>query len=256
MLILLPPSEGKRPPRRGAALRPESWPTGLAPARTAVIAAVMRAAQAPDAHAVLRLPPSMTEEVRRDAALLSQPTAPAERVYTGVLYEALGVPTLTGPALRRARSWVAVQSALFGVVRLAERIPAYRLSGDVSLPGLGPVAAHWRAVLDPVMREAAGNGLVLDLRSGLYAGFWRPGPDLAARVATLRVLHQAEGERTVVSHFNKATKGRIVRALVEEGAHPRTPPALAGVLRDLGWVVEIGEPGRAGTRLDVVVSEV
>ena len=43
----------------------------------------------------------------------------------------------------------------------------------------------------------------------------------------MRVLHESGGKRTVVSHFNKATKGRIVRALLEDGADPRTPKALA-----------------------------
>jgi len=57
----------------------------------------------------------------------------------------------------------------------------------------------------------------------------------------------------VVSHFNKATKGRIVRALLEDGANPRTPARLAEALGDLGWTVE-SEAGRTGTRLDVVVS--
>ena len=60
----------------------------------------------------------------------------------------------------------------------------------------------------------------------------------------------------MVSHFNKATKGRLVRALLEDGAQPATPAAFADLLRDLGWKVEEGDPGRAGTRLDVVVSEV
>jgi hypothetical protein len=54
----------------------------------------------------------------------------------------------------------------------------------------------------------------------------------------------------VVSHFNKATKGRIVRALLEAGAAPRTPAKLAEALRDLGWTVE-----EDGGRLDVVVSD-
>jgi hypothetical protein len=70
------------------------------------------------------------------------------------------------------------------------------------------------------------------------------------------VLHEVAGRRQVVSHFNKATKGRLVRSLLEDGANPRTPAALATVLRDLGWTVETGEPSRTGTRLDVVVHEV
>ncbi|MGB0101903.1 MAG: peroxide stress protein YaaA, partial [Nocardioides sp.] len=85
------------------------------------------------------------------------------------------------------------------------------------------------------------------LRSGTYVSFWRPA---GVRSATVRVLHEHQGQRKVVSHFNKATKGRIVRALMESGADPRTPSGLAGALRDLGWVVE-----EDGERLDVVVSE-
>jgi hypothetical protein len=70
------------------------------------------------------------------------------------------------------------------------------------------------------------------------------------------VLHEVDGVRKVVSHFNKATKGRLVRALLEDGRTPRRPAALADLLRDLGWTVEAGEPGRTGTQLDVVVTEV
>jgi cytoplasmic iron level regulating protein YaaA (DUF328/UPF0246 family) len=114
----------------------------------------------------------------------------------------------------------------------------------------------WRKALDQVVRDALGGGLLVDLRSSTYAAFWRPAPDLAPRVATVRVLHEADGRRQVVSHFNKATKGRLVRALLEDGRSPRRPAALADLLRDLGWKVEEGGPGRAGTRLDVVVETV
>ena len=75
-------------------------------------------------------------------------------------------------------------------------------------------------------------------------------------MATVRVLHESGGRRTVVSHFNKATKGRIVRALLEDGADPRTPKALAAALTRLGWAVELGEPTPRGTQLDVVVTQV
>ena len=79
---------------------------------------------------------------------------------------------------------------------------------------------------------------------------------LAPRVATVRVLHEVAGRRQVVSHFNKATKGRLVRALLEDGRDPRTPAALAAVLTELGWRVETDEPTKKGTQLDVIVSEV
>jgi hypothetical protein len=76
---------------------------------------------------------------------------------------------------------------------------------------------------------------------------------LARKVATVRVLHEVAGRRQVVSHFNKATKGRLVRGLLEDGRDPRSPARLAEVLTDLGWTVEV-EATSKSTRLDVVVS--
>jgi hypothetical protein len=70
------------------------------------------------------------------------------------------------------------------------------------------------------------------------------------------VLHETNGRRTVVSHFNKATKGRIVRALLQHGAAPGSPARFADHLGALGWKVELGAAGRGGTALDVVVDEV
>ena len=60
------------------------------------------------------------------------------------------------------------------------------------------------------------------------------------------MLHEVGTKRTVVSHFNKATKGRLVRALLESGATPGTPARLADTITDLGWKVELGEPGKNG----------
>jgi hypothetical protein len=57
----------------------------------------------------------------------------------------------------------------------------------------------------------------------------------------------------VVSHFNKATKGRLVRDLLVDGSNPRSPARFAELLGDLGWTVEAD--GAGATRLDVVVRE-
>ncbi|MFC7501060.1 peroxide stress protein YaaA [Nocardioides sp. CPCC 206347] len=258
MLILLPPSEGKSVPTRGKALDLASLSSPeLTAARSEVLEALVALCRddADKAAAVLGLSPGQLDLIDRNADLVAAPTARADRIYTGVLYDALDLETLSAAAKRRATSRVAVASSLFGMVRLGDRIPSYRLSGDASLPPVGPVAAIWREALPPVMTAALGRGLLVDLRSGMYANFWRPAPELAKRVATVRVLHEHNGTRKVVSHFNKATKGRIVRELLEDGADPRTPAALAATLERLGWTVEISAPGKTGTQLDVVVSE-
>ena len=258
VLILLPPSEGKTAARRGAPLDLSSLSSpGLTEARARALDALVELCGDDEVRAaeVLGLGPTQLELVRRNAGLRTAPTARADRVYTGVLYDALGSDTLSTAAKRRSATRVAVTSSLFGLLSPGDRVPAYRLSGDATLPGLGTVAGHWREHLDPAVREAVGPGLLVDLRSGTYAAFWRPAPDLAKRVATVRVLHEHHGTRKVVSHFNKATKGRIVRAVLEDGANPRSPAALADLLRDLGWKVEEGDRTAQGTRLDVVVAE-
>lgn len=249
MLIVLPPSEGKSEPRRGKPLdlASLSFPS-LTPAREQVIGALLElsAGDVETAARLLEVGSTQHDLVALNARLRTAPTARADQVYAGVVYDALDVATLSPAAKRRSSTRLAVTSSVFGLVRPGDRIPAYRLSGGTSLPGLGPVAAVWRTALGSAIEEAVGDGLLVDLRSGMYAAFWRP----TGRYATVRVLHEIDGVRKVVSHFNKATKGRLTRALLEDGANPRTPARLAEALRDLGWAVELDGP-----QLDVIVSD-
>ena len=256
MLVLLPPSEGKTAPSRGRPLDLSvlSHPV-LTDVRRRVLDELQVVSSRPDAAEVLGIGHTQLGLLDRNRTLAVAPTARADRVYTGVLYDALGFDSLSPAARRRSATRLAVTSSVFGLVRPTDRIPAYRLAGDTTLPGLGPVAGVWRGVLGDAVRDTLGDGLLVDLRSGTYTAFWRPPPELAGRVATVRVLHESNGRRTVVSHFNKATKGRLVRALLEDGRNPRTPAGLAVVLRDLGWTVE-ETPGPRGTQLDVVVTDV
>ena len=258
MLILLPPSESKAAPKRGKSLAVDDLSfRALEEPRGLVLTALQRlcAGDPEFAARALGLGRTQGDDVRRNARLLDTPTARADAIYTGVLYEALDLPSLDTAARRRASTSLAITSSLFGLLRPADRIPPYRLSGGVNLAGVGVVSARWRAVLDPVVREAAGNGLIVDLRSSTYAAFWRPDRDLAARVAPVRVLHQVGSQRMVVSHFNKATKGHLVRGLLERGSSPSTPERLADEIADLGWQVELHKSGRHGQQVDVIVEE-
>ncbi|MGV9786255.1 peroxide stress protein YaaA [Streptomyces sp. NPDC003435] len=259
MLVLLPPSEGKASSGRGAPLKPESLSLpGLAAARQAVLAelAELCAGDEEKAREVLGLSEGLRGEVAKNAGLLTAGARPAGEIYTGVLYDALGLATLDPAAKRRAARSLLVFSGLWGAIGVTDRIPSYRCSMGVKLPGLGALAGHWRAPMAEVLPEAAGSGLVLDLRSAAYAAAWKPKGEVAGRTATVRVLHAPT--RKVVSHFNKATKGRIVRALLTEGTAPKDPAELVVALRDLGYVVEAAAPEKAGKpwALDVLVDEV
>lgn len=265
MLVLLPPSEGKAAGGSGAPLKPESLSLpGLAEARAAVLEELVELCVGDElkAREVLGLSEGLRGEVAKNAELRCAVARPAGEIYTGVLYDALGLADLPAGARELAEESLLVFSGLWGAVRVTDRIPSYRCSMGVKLPGLGALGAYWRGPMASVMPEASGDGLVLDLRSSAYASAWRPKGEPAGRTATVRVLHsQMVGgveKRSVVSHFNKATKGRLVRDLLVAGAVPGSPAELVTALRDLGYVVEAEAPVAASKAwaLDVVVTQV
>jgi cytoplasmic iron level regulating protein YaaA (DUF328/UPF0246 family) len=168
---------------------------------------------------------------------------PALRRYTGVLYDALDVESLRGAQAERARRRLAVGSALFGLLRAEDPIPAYRLSASAKLPGRPALTARWRPLTEPTLAELARRELVVDLRSGAYIGLGRI--DTAVRVDV--VTEQPDGRRTVVSHFNKAHKGRLARALAATRSEPADAADVATVARRAGMRVE-----QDGNRLLIV----
>ncbi|MET9844351.1 peroxide stress protein YaaA [Streptomyces ossamyceticus] len=259
MLVLLPPSEGKAPSAGGAPLKLESLSLpALTEAREAVLGELVElcAGDEDKAREVLGLSEGLRGEIAKNAELRTAGARPAGQIYTGVLYDALDLASLDTSAKRRAARSLLVFSGLWGAVRVTDRIPSYRCSMGVKLPGVGALGTHWRTPMASALPEAAGDGLVLDLRSSAYAGAWKPKGEIAGRTATVRVLHAPT--RKVVSHFNKATKGRIVRSLLSAGAAPKGPAQLVEALRDLGYVVEVEPPTGAGKAwaLDVLVTEV
>ncbi len=198
MLVLLPPSEGKTAPRRGkpADLGALAFADALRPVREELLDAL-------------------------DPGLRAAPAAAAAKVYTGVLFQALGLPELPAPARRR----VLIFSGLWGVVRPGDRIPAYKLPVGTKLPGAGPLAARWRVPLRDALPD---RGLVVDMRSGPYATMWTP------RRATVVGVRAFTPEGKVISHMVKATRGRVARVLLSAPAPPRTPEQALELVRAEG----------------------
>lgn len=256
MLILLPPSEGKRTPVRGLRLDLDrlSAPE-LTPARTQVLAALVAASAGPreTARAILNLPASMDPLIDANASLQQARTAAASSIYTGVLFSALDLPSLSGSDKRRANSRLAVCSALFGLVRPSDPIPAYRLSGGVTLPGLGSLASFWRGPLDAAVTSALGSGLLVDLRSSTYVSLWPISKLLRPKSLTVKIWQQSEsGAVTAVSHFNKHSKGEIARLLATADDFKK-PSAAVDLLNDHGWSASISPESLH--RLDVTITQ-
>jgi uncharacterized protein len=245
VLLLLPPSETKHSGGNGAPLdlgtltAPE-----LTPLRTELVEALVKLADdVPASRVALGLSATQDDEIARNAALWTGPTLPAVERYTGVLYDALDVRSMTRAQRARADRRLAVGSALFGLVMATDAIPAYRLSAGSALPGLPTLRSLWRPVLAPVL--AATGELVVDLRSSSYAAL-APVPG----AVTVEVLSERpDGSRSVVSHFNKAHKGRLARKLATTPAEPDDVVGVRRLLRRAGLHVE----HRSGTALTLVV---
>lgn len=252
VLILLPPSESKAEgtSRRrldvAALVHPE-----LGERRERVLDALGRLAQGPGARArtTLGLSPGMDAELARDTRLRTAPTGLAREVYTGVLYDAIGFPSLSQRALRRLDTTVLVTSALFGLVGLADRIPAYRLSAGTVLPHVGNVNAVWAPAVTPIL--AGHTGLIVDLRSTAYMSL---GPlPRGCEAVVLRVLQRVPtGPPKVVTHSNKATKGRIVRAMATAPRLVQSVDQLAELVAGMAVDVVV-RSGKAAAVLEVVV---
>ncbi|MGN9845635.1 YaaA family protein [Nonomuraea sp. H19] len=245
MLILLPPSEGKAAEGDGPPVGELSF-SSLDRARKRVMTALIRASKRRDALDVLGLTPGLAGETAKNAAIKTAPTLPAAGLYTGVLYDNLGLSTLEDEARSRAEESVLIFSGLWGVLRITDRIPPYRLSMSVNLPPLGGLAAFWRPQIAKELDRLP--GLVVDLRSATYAAAWPPG----ARSVTVRVFRDGK----VVSHMAKATRGEIARALLRQDTAPSTADELAKTLDALGYTVNLESPSRANRpwTLDVHVA--
>ena len=252
MIVLLAPSEGKQPAPEGSApvdLEALAHPE-LTERRTALVAKLERvSAGAPKrALAALGLSAGQAGELARNADLLGAPAAPAAEVYAGVLYQHLALGTLGTAARRRADERLLVASALWGVVSLADRIPAYRLSIGATLPRIPNLARWWRPAL---AKALPADAFVVDLRSAAYAAAWRPA---RGTVVEVKAFDESSGTRKPVSHMAKAVRGEVARLLAQERAAPETPEAVAALVERAGERVELTPPRRPGApwSLDIV----
>jgi cytoplasmic iron level regulating protein YaaA (DUF328/UPF0246 family) len=245
VLILLPPSEGKTAPEGGAPLELDSlvYADELGALRSGLLDALERLGRGSRKKAIeaLAISPGQVGEIAVDAALREAPARPAAAVYSGVLYDRLGLAKLPAKARRR----VLISSALWGVVRPDDRIPYYRLSAKARLPKIGPIAGYWRAALREALPDEEGS-LVVDMRSGGYAAAWKP---KRAELLAVRAFSLEDGKRRPVSHMAKAVRGEVARALLQAKAAPEDPEGAATIAGAAGFEVELS-PGH----LDVIVT--
>jgi len=136
---------------------------------------------------------------------------------------------------------------LWGLLRPVDEIPPYRLHICSRLSGMDRLEPTWRKVIPDVLAEAgeaAGPGVVLDLRSPGYQSIGLPS-GLADRTITLRVRQNALGGRRIGDVSAKRVRGEAAHHLLESGMDPDDPQALAEILAER-WPVQLAGPARPG----------
>jgi cytoplasmic iron level regulating protein YaaA (DUF328/UPF0246 family) len=198
---------------------------------------------------VLGLGPTQSELLDLDKAIRTAHCAPAIDIYTGVLFDHLNYTSLTARGKSIATESIIVSSALFGFVYPNTPIPAYRLSGSTVLPGIGPLPNFWKPEL-PHIFESFSDELIVDMRSGTYAKL-APLPQ-EGNCIEVKVMTMVKGVRKSVTHFNKATKGDLLRASLSSTKKlPTRVEDLEGYFRGLSFTAEI-EEARTG-KLELIV---
>ena len=213
MLVLLPPSETKRPGGVGISIDKSAiiW-AALDPARELLIGKLEKLCRKPKAAAeALKLGKKSAAEIEKNLSLWTSPTMPALQRYTGVLYDALGFETLSASAIERANQQLFIQSALFGLLPAMEQIPDYRFSAGSKLPGVS-LKKLWGSAHQAVWPRLIGP--ILDMRSESYAAL-NPVPE-GRESYYVEVIDETSGK--ALNHFNKKAKGAFARSILENGA--------------------------------------
>ncbi len=227
VLILLPPSEGKNSVEKGKLvnLSSLSFAKELAETRKKTLSAM-------------------------GAKVNKLPTARAIDVYSGVLYQALDFDSLNSASKKRAIKSIVIISALFGAVKLEDKIPSYKLDMAKSLPKLGSLNSLWKKVL-PEALEQIKTDLIIDCRSSTYQGVWTP---LLNKTVGIRVFTIKNGKKTVVTHMSKKTRGDVTKLLVQTTKVPKSPQDLQKIVSKKFKCELIKPTTKSSWFLDVIAS--
>ena len=204
VLILLPPSEGKNSVEKGASINLSrlSFAKELTQSRKQTLNAI-------------------------GSNLAKSACAEAINVYSGVLYQALDFDSLDKSSKKRAEKSILIFSALFGVLKIKDKIPSYKLDMAKSLPKIGSLNTFWKKII-PQTLEKIKTDLIIDCRSTTYQGVWTPSLD---KTVAIRVFTIKNGKKSVVTHMSKKTRGEVSKILIQLAKPPRTPLELERIIK-------------------------
>lgn len=235
MRILLPPSETKRLGTRATKLDLSKLSFNeLAVDRLKLLSELARVSAQKNAPERIGIPKTLQNQLIGNVEIWQSPTSPAIEIYDGVLFDALDFSTLSTAAKARALGTLVITSAAFGFVGAGDLIPAYRLSATSKLLRNQTLSSYWKSAMTKI---DFADELIIDLRSGSYENFWIPKDPANYLRIKIMELNATSGRKQAVSHFNKATKGQLARALVQSRKVLSTPDQAKQYLESLGWEV-------------------
>jgi cytoplasmic iron level regulating protein YaaA (DUF328/UPF0246 family) len=127
--------------------------------------------------------------------------APAIELYTGVLYAALGWDTLSKAQQNLGQSSIVIISAKYGALRPLDPIEPYK--EKIVNKEMAPKVA---AVLDGLTPS-----LIIDCRSSTYQTVWQSPIN---KTVEIKVFTTIDGEKKVITHMSKKTRGEVTRHLL------------------------------------------
>ncbi len=142
---------------------------------------------------------------------------PAIQVYTGVLYAALGWNTLTAAQKKLAQSSLVIISAKYGALRPLDPIEPYKEKINNAL--MSPIVG---ATLNSVSTE-----LIIDCRSSTYQTVWSSPIE---KTVEIKVFTKVDGEKKVITHMSKKTRGEVSRHILLTGKEIKTPKQLQEIV--------------------------
>jgi cytoplasmic iron level regulating protein YaaA (DUF328/UPF0246 family) len=265
-VILLPPSEGKAEGGSGQQLRIANLSfSQLEEHRTtlrAALGAAMKGKEATRAKLLGVKGKALAAATSANLDVLTSPTMPAIERYTGVLYDALDVSSLSTRDRKRLNKQVLIFSGLWGVVRPDDMIPDYKLKMGATVAPVGKLSTWWREPLTTALASTVNGTVVWNLLPKEHDNAWAPlssahtatTPSAVFSVKFLDEGKAVKGERsfTTVNHWNKLLKGALVRYILETGADD--PKALAKFRHPEGYRYDrsLTETTPAGTVVSMV----
>ena len=163
---------------------------------------------------------------------------PTIEVYTGVLYAALRWSDLTKAQQKLGQSCLAIISAKYGVLRPLDPIEPYKEKIKNK-----KMAAQVADVLDGIETE-----LIIDCRSSTYQTVWQ---SPVAITVEIKVFTKIDGEKKVITHMSKKTRGEVTREILRALEIPKTPFDLQAIVsqqfeceliaaeKNTPWVLEV-----------------